>query len=162
VKLWSHGGGLCQNPVTKWSGELTALLGHDCAQVVSALEKSLGIAVFVCLMAAGLWFIIGQRGPSKLPDFDSAEFVSIRPGAPLTVKWKGDKASAVGLLFEGVNRDLRPSKWTSEGELTFFHAGKAVAGIQIFSNSQGAGRFKIGDNYYLGYDQSAFQKALLP
>lgn len=123
----------------------------------------MGIAVFACLMAAGLWFIIGQRGPSKLPDFDSAEFIFNKAGTSGSIRWGGDQAAAIGALFEGQRRDLDPMKWLYEGDLTLFQAGKPVMRIEVFANPQGgAGPFKIGDNYYLGYDQVALQRALPP
>lgn len=122
--------------------------------------KRLGIIAIACLMAAGLLFILGKRGPSSLPDFDSVEFVPFDSKLPATLQWNGAEAPAIGALFDGVERDLRPMKWQVLGQLTLFQSGKSVGKIEVFSNSQGVGPFKIGDDYYLGYDQAAFQKAL--
>ncbi|QJE98419.1 hypothetical protein [Luteolibacter luteus] len=125
-------------------------------------KKYLGYSAFACLLAAAVFIIVGARGPSKLPAYDSAEFVSANLNAPLKLQWEGDPAAAIVGLFEGANRDLNPSKWVFEGQLTLVLGGKSVGKIEVFSNSQGAGPFKIGDNYYLVYDQAAFQRALHP
>jgi hypothetical protein len=123
------------------------------------------VAIIVAFLvaAAGLIAWNGLNRPSELPDFDSADFINYSYGAeadpPVTISGPG--VAKLRSVFEGVPADRHPSKWVGFGQLRLLKGGRVVLEIDVFSNSSGAGPFRLSEkDYFLGYDQEAFRALL--
>lgn len=64
-------------------------------------------------------------------------------------------------LFSGIPRDRTPMKWMVFGTIKLFdEAGREVLTVDVFSNPEGSGPFRIGEHYFIGYDQKEFREML--
>ncbi len=115
--------------------------------------------LLLALLAAGWAIWQARAAPSRLPDFDEAEYSSLFPDAP-PLRWSGDRAGELRAIFGGIPRDRSPMKWAVQGNLKLFRNGEPAGEITVFSPSGGLGPFRIGENYFLGYDPAAFRAFL--
>lgn len=107
----------------------------------------------------GLAAIVAWGSPwlSGLPTFHHATLESTDGEVSLSaseVEW-------IVHIFRGVPRDRAPMKWQIFGTIRLFgETGKEVSRIEVFTNPGGKGPFRIGNDYFIGYDQAELKRML--
>lgn len=119
-------------------------------------------AIFLVVLAAAIGFLAWTSPwKSSLPPFHRATMGFIGPKEQAEVELSLGQQEEFHKLFSGVSRDRLPKKWQVFGVVRLFdEAGREVSTVEVFSNSEGAGPFRIGEDYFIGYDQKAFREML--
>ncbi len=117
------------------------------------------VVLLLALFASGLAMWLAHGVPSRLPDFDEAEYSSYRADA-LPIRWSGDRARELRSIFERISRDRNPEKWAVRGSLKLYKNGRQIGEVDVFAPSGGKGPFRVGKNYFLGYDPTEFRAFL--
>lgn len=64
-------------------------------------------------------------------------------------------------LLSDVPRDRSAKKWQIFATARLYDsAGSQVSQIEVYSNPNGSGPFRIGEHYFIGYDQKEFREML--
>ena len=123
-------------------------------------RKTALIVISALVVVVGLLVIISQPYPPSIPHFDKALYNQLTPTGIQTFEISEKDLAQVSLILKSTNRDSFPKKWAYLGFLELSENGITVSTITIFTNTNGLGPIQISDEYYLGYDQEAFQSIL--
>ena len=116
--------------------------------------------IFAALLMATVAFL-AWWGPweSSLPGFDRATVSFLGQPEDQEVELPFAQREQLHDLLSGVLRDWSPKKWQVFCTVRLHGAtGRQVAQVEVFSNPRGQGPLQIGENYFLGYDQTAFRE----